>query len=135
MRGRLTVNGEALVGGDAALITNESLLTLSDGAALGLGSLAANSVAATAFTAGTASAMPAYHYANKLGAPGTLVLRAIDTDAVSSSDHAEGSTLLLGVGREADSKGVVSGLKLALFDVADPARHGGGAGPLSQPPR
>lgn len=69
-------------------------VTLSDGAALGLGSLAANSVAATAFTAGTASAMPAYHYANKLGAPGTLVLRAIDTDAVSSSGHAEGSTLL-----------------------------------------
>ena len=32
VRGRLTVNGEALVGGDAALITNESLLTLSDGA-------------------------------------------------------------------------------------------------------
>lgn len=30
--------------------------------------------------------------------------------------------LLLGVGREADSKGVVSGLKLALFDVADPTR-------------
>ena len=28
------------------------------------------------------------------GAPGTLVLRAIDTDAVSSSGHAEGSTLL-----------------------------------------
>jgi len=32
VRGRLTVNGEALVGGDAALIANESLLTLSDGA-------------------------------------------------------------------------------------------------------
>jgi len=32
VRGRLTVNGEALVGGDAALIANESLLTLSGGA-------------------------------------------------------------------------------------------------------
>lgn len=32
VRGRLTVNGEALVGGDAALIANEGLLTLSDGA-------------------------------------------------------------------------------------------------------
>jgi len=32
VRGRLTVNGETLVGGDAALITNEGLLTLSDGA-------------------------------------------------------------------------------------------------------
>lgn len=32
VRGCLTVNGEALVGGDAALIANESLLTLSDGA-------------------------------------------------------------------------------------------------------
>jgi MSHA biogenesis protein MshQ len=69
-------------------------VTLGDGAALGLGSLAANSVAAAAFAAGTASAMPAYHYADKLGAPGTLVLRAGDTDAVSSGGHAEGSTLL-----------------------------------------
>ena len=32
VRGCLTVNGEALVGGDAALIANESLLTLSGGA-------------------------------------------------------------------------------------------------------
>lgn len=32
VRGRLTVNGEVLVGGDAALIANESLLTLSDSA-------------------------------------------------------------------------------------------------------
>lgn len=31
VRGRLTVNGEALAGGDAALIANEGLLTLSDG--------------------------------------------------------------------------------------------------------
>ena len=30
--------------------------------------------------------------------------------------------LLLGVGRDADDKGVVGGIKLALFDVADPAR-------------
>lgn len=32
--------------------------------------------------------------------------------------------LLLGVGRDADDKGVVGGLKLALFDVADAARPG-----------
>ena len=30
--------------------------------------------------------------------------------------------LLLGVGRDADDKGVVGGIKLALFDVADPAK-------------
>jgi hypothetical protein len=30
--------------------------------------------------------------------------------------------LLLGVGHDADDKGVVTGLKLALFDVADPAK-------------
>ncbi len=32
--------------------------------------------------------------------------------------------LLLGVGHDADDKGVVGGLKLALFDVADPAKPG-----------
>ena len=32
--------------------------------------------------------------------------------------------LLLGVGHDADDTGLVSGLKLALFDVADPARPG-----------
>lgn len=69
-------------------------VSLSDGAALGLGSLAENSVAATAFAAGTAGAKPTYHYTNKLTAPGTLMLRATDTDGVSSSGQAEGSTVL-----------------------------------------
>jgi hypothetical protein len=32
--------------------------------------------------------------------------------------------LLLGVGHDADDKGLVTGLKLALFDVADPAKPG-----------
>lgn len=33
-----------------------------------------------------------------------------------------GSNLLLGIGRDADERGAVTGVKVALFDVADPAR-------------
>ena len=69
-------------------------VTLSDGAALGLGTLTGSSVLASAFTAGAATLAPSYSYTAKLSAPGTLVLRAVDADGASSSGQAEGSTLL-----------------------------------------
>lgn len=69
-------------------------VTLSDANALGLGSFGATSaVAATRFNAGLASATGSnavtYSYTSKPGAPGSLKLRAIDTDSVSSSGFAE----------------------------------------------
>ena len=68
-------------------------VTLSDAGALGVGGFTAgNSVAATSFTSGVANAAPVYTFTNKLTAPVTLVLRAADTDGVSSAGHAEGST-------------------------------------------
>ncbi|MDZ7591764.1 MAG: DUF6701 domain-containing protein [Rubrivivax sp.] len=70
-------------------------VTLSDGASLGTGSYTAgSSVAAAAFTSGVAAAAPAYTFTNKLTAPGTLALRATDTDGASSAGHAEGNALL-----------------------------------------
>ncbi len=65
--------------------------TLSDAGALGLGSLSGNSLAAGAFLAGVATASPAYSFNSKGTAPQSLVLRATDSDAVSSAGHAEGS--------------------------------------------
>jgi MSHA biogenesis protein MshQ len=69
-------------------------VTLSDGASLGTGSLTGNSVASTAFGAGVASATPTYTFTSKLTSPGTLILRAADTDGVGSSGWPEGSSLL-----------------------------------------
>lgn len=90
-------------GGDATDATNTAnyagatwakTVTLSD-AGGGSGALANNTFAATAFASGKASrADVVYNFANKLTAPYTLVVRAIDTDAVSSSGHTEGSTLM-----------------------------------------
>jgi MSHA biogenesis protein MshQ len=90
-------------GGDATDATNTAnyagatwakAVTLSD-AGGGSGTLANNSFAATDFASGKASrADVAYSFANKLTAPYTLTLRAIDTDAVSSSGHTEGSTAM-----------------------------------------
>ncbi len=68
--------------------------TLSDVPVLALGSWSGNSVLATAFTAGVANATPSYAFTTKTTAPQTLVLRAIDSSAVSSSGFAEGSTPL-----------------------------------------
>ncbi|HSM21231.1 MAG TPA: DUF6701 domain-containing protein, partial [Rubrivivax sp.] len=68
-------------------------VVLSDGHALGTGSFTAGgTVAAGAFNSGVAAATPTYTFTNKLTAPGTLALRATDTDGVSSAGHAEGST-------------------------------------------
>ena len=69
-------------------------VTLSDGAALGSGSLSGNSILASAFSAGVASAAPTYTYTSKLTSPATLIVRASDTDGVSSSGYTEGSSIL-----------------------------------------
>jgi MSHA biogenesis protein MshQ len=66
-------------------------LTLSDSALGGLGSFGGTAgVAASAFRAGVASvSTPAYSYTDKLTAPRSLALRAIDSDAVSSAGTTE----------------------------------------------
>lgn len=69
-------------------------VTLSDANGLGLGSLSGASLAASAFSAGVASANPSYAFTLKLTAPQTLKLRAVDTATVSSSGFSEGSTPL-----------------------------------------
>ena len=71
-------------------------VTLSDAPTLGVGSFGStNTLAATLFSAGVANAStPAYAFTAKLTAPQTLVVRAIDADAVSSVGYAEGSTTL-----------------------------------------
>ncbi len=61
-------------------------VTLSEPAALGLGTLAGNSIAASAFAAGVATATPSYAFTQKATAPQTLVLRA--------SNNASGSALI-----------------------------------------
>ena len=71
-------------------------VTLSDAPALGVGSFGSTgTVAVGAFLTGVAtSTASAYSYTTKLTPEKTLVVRAIDADAVSSSGYVEGSTLL-----------------------------------------
>lgn len=65
-------------------------VTLSDAAALGLGSFGSTAtVAASRFTTGVASATVTYSYTSKTSAPGSLTLRATDADGVSSSGALE----------------------------------------------
>ena len=83
--------------GSAATAPNfAKAATLTDAPALGVGSFGSTgALAATLFSAGVAtSAVPAYSFTSKLTAPQTLVVRATDTDSVSSAGYAEGSTLL-----------------------------------------
>ena len=83
--------------GTAATTPNFSQgVTLSDAPALGLGSFAGTgALAASLFSAGVANtSTPAYSFTAKLTAAQTLVVRAVDADAVSSAGHAEGSTAL-----------------------------------------
>lgn len=63
--------------------------TLSEPNALGLGSLSGNSLAPAAYLAGVGTATVSYSFTNKTTAPQSLVLRATDTDAVSSLGYAE----------------------------------------------
>lgn len=66
-------------------------VTLSDTASLGLGSFGSTAtLAASRFSAGVGSTTSlAYTYTDKLGAPGSLTLRATDADSVSSSGYLE----------------------------------------------
>lgn len=70
-------------------------VTLSDATPLGLGTLSGNGIAASAFSAGVASATPSYAFTSKTTAPQTLVLRASNnatgTALVSSQGYAEPS--------------------------------------------
>ena len=71
-------------------------VALADAPVLGVGSFGSTaSIAASAFSAGLANVTtPAYTYTAKLTPEKTLVVRATDADAVSSSGYAEGSTPL-----------------------------------------
>ena len=69
-------------------------LTLSDAGALGQGSLSGASLAASVFNKGVAAGTVSYAFTQKLTAPQTLSLRAVDADGVSSQGFAEGSMAL-----------------------------------------
>lgn len=58
------------------------------------GALAPAHLAATAFTAGQASATPAYSFTVNPSVPATIQLRAVDADGASSAGHAEGTALI-----------------------------------------
>jgi MSHA biogenesis protein MshQ len=90
--GSSTVNYD----GSTATTPNQAgAVTLSEASALGLGSLAGGSIAASAFNAGVAAASPGYSFASKTTAPQTLTLRASNSLAgnasVSSAGYAEAS--------------------------------------------
>ncbi|MES2715400.1 MAG: LamG domain-containing protein [Pseudomonadota bacterium] len=77
-------------------------VTLSEATPLGLGTLSGSGIAASAFSAGVATATPAYAFTSKTTAPQSLVLRASNNAAgaalVSSLGYAE-PTLPLRSGR------------------------------------
>jgi MSHA biogenesis protein MshQ len=82
-------------GSAATTPTHAQAVTLADAPTLGVGSFTGGaSVPSSAFVAGVASATPVYGFTQKATSPRTLVLRAVDADAVSSAGFAEGSTLL-----------------------------------------
>ncbi|AXS79719.1 LamG domain-containing protein [Dechloromonas sp. HYN0024] len=67
-------------------------VTLSDAAAVPVGTLTNTAIPATAFVSGIATvSTPTYTFAAKR-APYSLAIRAVDTDTVTSSGHAEGVT-------------------------------------------
>ncbi len=55
------------------------------------GSISPASVSASAFSAGVASAAPAFTYSTRTTTPATIRLRAVDTDSVSSASGTEGT--------------------------------------------
>ena len=83
---------------DASMATTPNFaqpVTLSAAPVLSVGALSGAALAASRFSAGVASAAtPAFTFTNKLTAPQTLALRAIDADGVSSLGHAEGASVL-----------------------------------------
>lgn len=67
-------------------------VTLNDGSASATGSFSNNTIASSAFTSGVAStAVPAYTFNSPATAPTTIILRATDTDSISSSGYTEGT--------------------------------------------
>lgn len=87
LAGDITRNhdGSGAMSPSFAKATNLSVVTNG-----GLGSLAVNSLAATAFSAGEATvSTQSFTYTNKLTAPAALVLRAIDSDGVTSENKTE----------------------------------------------
>ena len=90
-------SGATTVNYDGSANTNPNYAKatmLTDGAALGVGTLSGSSVAASAFATGVASAAPTYTYTSKTTTARTLVLRATDSDGVSSSGYTEGTVPL-----------------------------------------
>lgn len=85
----LNYDGSANTSPNFALAT-----TLADNPALTAGSVSGGSVAASAYNAGVASASLSFGFVNELTVPLTLVLRASDSDGVSSAGYTEGSTVL-----------------------------------------
>ncbi|WP_374659192.1 DUF6701 domain-containing protein [Inhella sp.] len=68
--------------------------------ALGLGGISPATLAASAFSAGEASTQLAYAFTSKASGPGSLLLRATDSDGVSSSQQANADdSMLLRSGR------------------------------------
>ena len=93
--GATTVNYD----GSAGTSPNFAKATaLTDVPVLGLGSWSDNGLVASAFASGVATATPSYAFTHKTTAPQSLVVRATDTDAVSSLGFAE-PTLPLRSGR------------------------------------
>lgn len=68
-------------------------VTLSDANGIA-GSLSPNSVAASAFSAGVATASPSFTFTTKETAPATIKLRAVDTNNVSSATGTEGMAFI-----------------------------------------
>lgn len=88
-------NGGATLTQNYAGATWAKQVTLTDGAGGTTGSLGNATLAASAFSAGSGSTSAAtYAFNSKTTAPAMPVLRATDTDGVTSSSHVEGSTLV-----------------------------------------
>ena len=83
---------------DGTTATNPNMaraVTLSDASANATGSLAGQTMAASAFSAGVGiSSTPYFSFTNKQTAPQGITLRAVDADGVSSSGFGEGAIAL-----------------------------------------
>jgi MSHA biogenesis protein MshQ len=88
--------GDPTVNYDGSINTTPNFakaVTLSDANAVAGGSLAPTSVLSSAFTAGVASATPAFTFTSAKTAPATIRLRATDADSVTSS-ATEGTAII-----------------------------------------
>ena len=119
----LNFDGSALLSPNVA-----QAVTLSDGGATGLGTMAGAGIAASAFTAGVATASPAFGFTSKTTAPLSLQLRAANAGAgaaaISSAGYSEAS-MPLRSGRLRLSNAY--GSARALLQVPVVAEHWGGS--------